>query len=107
VAFQRVCALDEIGDEGMAAFFLDWEVLVVRDGAGRIHAMEGTCPHEDFPLVYGLFDGTILTCANHLWSFDATTGRGVNPPSCKLSKYAVKVEGDSVFVDTDAEPEDG
>jgi toluene monooxygenase system ferredoxin subunit len=105
MAYQRVCTVDEIGKEDMAAFFLDWEVLVVRDSDGRIHAMDGTCPHEDFPLVHGLFDGTVLTCANHLWSFDATTGRGINPPSCKLSKYAVKVEDGDVYVDTDAAPE--
>lgn len=104
MAFQRVCALDEIGDSGMAAFFLDSEVLVVRDGLGHIHAMDGTCPHEDFPLVHGFFDGTVLTCANHLWSFDATTGRGINPPRFKLSRYAVKVEDGDVFVDTEISP---
>jgi toluene monooxygenase system ferredoxin subunit len=106
MAFQRVCALDEIGDDGLTAVFLDWEVLVVRDGTGRIHAMDGTCPHEDFPLVYGFFDGSVLTCSNHLWSFDATTGRGINPPSCKLNKYAVKIDDGVVYVDTDAAPDD-
>lgn len=105
MAYQRVCAADEISVEEMAAFFVDgWEVLVVRDGRGRLHAMDGTCPHEDFPLVHGLFDGTVLTCANHLWSFDATTGKGINPPSRKLAKYAVKVEDGDVFVDTEASP---
>lgn len=84
----------------MAAFFVDdWEVLVVRDRDGGLHAVDGTCPHEDFPLAYGDFDGTILTCANHLWSFDVTTGRGVNPPGCRLGKYVVEVDGDDVLVD--------
>jgi toluene monooxygenase system ferredoxin subunit len=87
----------------MAAFFLDdGEVLVVRDGERTLHAVDGTCPHEDFPLIHGDFDGTVLTCANHLWSFDVTTGRGINPPSCALTRYAVKVEDGDVFVDTDA-----
>jgi len=80
-------------------------VLVVRDSAGRVRAMDGTCPHEDFPLVHGLLDGDVLTCANHLWSFDATTGKGINPPSCRLAKYAVKVEAGDVYVDTDAGPD--
>jgi toluene monooxygenase system ferredoxin subunit len=107
MAFQRVCGVDEIGDGGMAAFFLDWEILVVRDGSGRLHALDGICPHEDYPLVEGLFDGTVLTCVNHYWSFDTTTGRGINPPTCKLAKYAVKIEGEDVYVDTDASPEEG
>jgi toluene monooxygenase system ferredoxin subunit len=108
MTYERVCGADEIGEEDMAAFFLGgWEVLVVRDSAGGLHAMEGTCPHEDFPLIHGIFDGTVLTCANHLWSFDATTGKGINPPSCRLSQYAVKVEGGDVFVDTDTPPDGG
>ena len=87
----------------MAAFFVDdWEVLVVRDRDGELRAMDGICPHEDFPLVYGDFDGVVLTCANHMWSFDVSTGRGINPPSCRLAKYQIEVRGDDVYVDRQA-----
>jgi toluene monooxygenase system ferredoxin subunit len=100
MALTRVCAVGDLAAASMAAFFVDdWEVIVVRDEDGQLHAVDGICPHEDFPLIYGDLDGTILTCANHLWSFDVTTGRGVNPPSCRLSKYVVEVDGDDVFVD--------
>lgn len=106
MAYQRVCAAEDLGPEEMAAFFVDdWEVLVVRDGNGELRAMDGTCPHEDFPLVHGLLDGTVLTCANHLWSFDTTTGRGINPPSCRLQRFALKVTDGDVYVDTDASPD--
>lgn len=84
----------------MNAFLVDgWEVLVVRDKSGALHALDGTCPHEDYPLVYGEFDGAILTCANHQWCFDVSTGRGVNPPGCRLDKYLVEVDGDDIYVD--------
>lgn len=107
MAYQRVCTAGEIAAQDMAAFFVDgWEVLVLRDGDGELHAVDGTCPHEDFPLVHGVFDGTVLTCANHLWSFDATTGQGINPPTRRLTKYAVKVDEGEVYVDTEATPED-
>jgi toluene monooxygenase system ferredoxin subunit len=100
MALTRVCALGDLPAGSMAAFYVDdWEVIVVHDDAGQLHAIDGICPHEDFPLIYGDLDGTILTCANHLWSFDVTTGRGVNPPSCRLSKYVVEVDGDDVLVD--------
>ena len=89
----------------MAAFFIDgWEVLVLRDAQGELHALDGLCPHEDFPLAYGDFDGVVLTCLSHMWSFDATTGRGISPPSCRLAKYAVKVDGDDIFVDPELHP---
>lgn len=100
-----MCSTQDLAAEGMAAFSVDGiEVLVLRDTTGTVRAMDGTCPHEDFPLVYGDFDGTVLTCANHLWSFDATTGRGINPPNCRLEMYALRVEGDEVLVDTDESP---
>jgi toluene monooxygenase system ferredoxin subunit len=61
--------------------------------------VDGICPHEEFPLIYGDLDGVVLTCANHLWCFDVTTGRGINPPNCRLAKYLVEVRGDDVFID--------
>jgi toluene monooxygenase system ferredoxin subunit len=105
MVFARVCADGDIAAGGMEAFFVDdWEVLVVRDRSGTVRAMDGTCPHEDFPLIHGSFDGMVLTCANHQWMFDATTGKGIRPPSCRLDQYAVKVEGGDVFVDTESSP---
>lgn len=105
MAFERVCAAADLGDGDMAAFFVEGvEVLVVRDRDGAVRAMDGICPHEDFPLVHGDFDGSVLTCANHLWCFDATTGRGINPPTCQLEQYAVKVDGEAILVDPDASP---
>ena len=41
--------------------------------------MDGICPHEDTPLVDGDFDGAVLTCLMHLWSFDVASGRGDQP----------------------------
>ncbi len=100
MALTKVCAISDLEPGGMEAFFVEgWELLVVRDAQGAFHAMDGTCPHEDFPLVYGDLQGVVLTCANHMWSFDVMTGRGINPPSCRLAKYHVEIEGDDVYVD--------
>ena len=104
VALTRVCATAELGPGQMAAFFVDdWEVLVVRDPDGGLHALEGTCPHEDTPLVYGDLDGAVLTCLQHFWSFDVTTGRGINPPGCRLARFVVEERDGDVFVDRQVE----
>ncbi len=105
MSFTTVCAVGDLGEGDMAAFFLDgWEVLVLRDRSGTVHAFDGICPHEAFPLVDGDFDGAVLTCLNHLWSFDASTGRGINPPNCRLAEYAVRIDGHDIQVDPRAEP---
>lgn len=104
MAFTRVCAADALPTGGMAAFFVDdEEVLVVRDRDGNLHAIDGICPHEDTPLVHGDFDGAVLTCLTHGWSFDATTGIGINPPGCRLRRYGVRVEGADIYIDTEGD----
>lgn len=106
MAFKQVCAESDIGAGEMTAFFVDgWEVLVLRDSSGTLRAMDGICPHEQFSLALGGFDGMVITCANHMWSFDATTGKGITTPTCQLEQYDLKVEGGEVFVDTDASAE--
>jgi len=102
MALVRVCGVDELAQTGMAAKYLmaeGIEVLVARDSSGKLHAINGTCPHEDYPLVEGSFDGTVVTCAAHGWSIDVTTGMGVNPSSCSVDYYPVRVEDDQVWVD--------
>src|SRR5262245_10840208 len=105
MAFSRVCAGSELGDGAMAAFAVDgWDVIVLRDRAGAVHAYDGICPHEEYPLEFGRLDRGLLTCAGHGWTFDAATGRGISPPNCALTEYAVKVEDDEIFVDREREP---
>ena len=106
MAFERVCAESDISVGEFTAFFIeDEEVLVLRDASGTLRAMDGICPHEQFSLALGGFDGTVITCANHMWSFDATTGRGISNPTCQLDQYALKVEDGEVFVDTETSAE--
>lgn len=100
MARARVCADADIAVGQMDSFEVDGlEILVARDSDGVLHAFDGSCPHEDFPLIYGDFDGTILVCGGHMWCFDVTTGRGINPPGCHLAKYLILVEGDDIYVD--------
>src|SRR5262245_57323474 len=105
MGFTRVCANADLGVGDMAAFFVEGiEVLGLRDRDGALHAVDGICPHEDFPLVHGVYDGASLTCVNHLWCFDPATGKGVNPPGARIDRYVVKVEEGGIHVDPDEEP---
>jgi len=66
---------------------------------GAFHAIDNTCPHRQGPLGEGEFDGKVVTCPWHGWTFDVTTGKcGINP-AAKVAVYPVKVEGDLVMVE--------
>ena len=102
MGYERVCPAADLSPGDMAAFYLEGEeVLLVRDESGDLHALDGICPHEDYPLVEGIFDGTVLTCVNHAWCFDVTTGKGIYPPSSRLRRVPLQVEGEDVYVDPD------
>ena len=101
MAFERVCSLDDLREGDIAEFKVGRQTIVlVYPSGGEIVAIQEECPHQQFPLAEGQFDGKrVLTCSAHLWEFDITTGKGVNPDDCELACYPVKVEGDDVYVD--------
>jgi toluene monooxygenase system ferredoxin subunit len=104
MAYVKVCSADLLGPGGMAGFYVDGvEILIVRDRDGVFRAFDGICPHQDSPLAEGYYDGAIITCATHGWMFNAETGRGVNPPNCKIAAYPLKIEGNEILVDPDTE----
>ena len=94
-----VATLDDLWEGEMIDVQVGDElVLLVQLGGGEIRAYQGYCPHQKTPLADGKLQGRILTCAAHLWQFDLSTGKGVNPTSCQLDQYDVKIEDSAISV---------
>ena len=103
MAFHRVCGVDELPEGELAAFFVDEVEVLLVPGDGAPRAFDGICPHEGHALVDGTYDGETIVCSGHRWRFNATTGRGINPSSCRLAQFPLQIEGDAVMVDVDTE----
>lgn len=71
----------------------DTSVLLINLGE-QVVAYKNRCPHQAWPLHDGDLEDTTLTCAQHLWEFDVSTGKGVNPSTCALISYPCKVDDD-------------
>jgi len=101
MAFTRVCSLDDVWEGDMAAYEVDGQsIVLVYPIDGEVIAIQGFCPHQQFSLAEGDFDGhKVLTCSAHVWQFDVTTGQGINPQDCELARYPVKIEHDEIYVD--------
>lgn len=69
----------------------------------RVACYEDRCPHLGFPLSEGHLEGNTLVCAAHGWEFDAESGLGVNPRSCRLRPVPVRVEAGKVVVELEDE----
>ncbi len=75
--------------------------VCVAHAAGNFYAFDDTCTHAYALLSRGdLEEGAEAVCPLHGARFSIMTGEALTPPAVKPVKtYAVKVEGDEVFVE--------
>lgn len=102
MAFKKVCKLEDLWEGEMEAFEVNGEeVLLVWPNNGELCAFQGICPHQDIPLIEGKFDGKVVMCRAHQWTFDGCSGKGINPDDSQLAKYPIKIENGEVLVQTE------
>ena len=65
----------------------------------EVRAYLDRCPHRASALSEGNLDGLTLTCATHLWEFNAVTGMGINPESSRLIGFPVRIEDGMIYVE--------
>jgi ferredoxin-NADP reductase/nitrite reductase/ring-hydroxylating ferredoxin subunit len=78
----------EVAGKDLALFRVD----------GKLHAIDGLCPHEGAPLAQGEFRDGVVTCPWHGWTFDACSGCSLAPPKNDVKHYPTLVEDGNVFV---------
>lgn len=96
----RVASLDEIpADRPTLVEVHGVRIVLARTGA-QVYACGDVCTHRGGPLSEGKLSGTRLACPWHGWMFDVRTGQCAFPPrGAAVPSYAVRVEGNDVFVD--------
>ncbi len=100
--YQKVASTEDLWEGEMTEVEIDDHVVVLVWPVGsEVRAFQGMCPHQDIPLVEGKFDGKVLMCRAHQWTFDAQSGAGINPGNCRLAQYPVRVDGQNILVSID------
>lgn len=100
--FEKVCSLDDFWEGDLVDVTVQGHVIILVWPEGSTpRAFQGICPHQGFRLAGGQFDGSTLKCPAHQWTFDANTGKGINPDDCQLAEYTLKLDGDDVLVAVD------
>jgi len=106
MAFERVCGLSEVPENGALRVELaDIDVAVVKF-EGRLYACQDVCSHAEVPLSEGdveEIDGApTIECWLHGSAFDLRTGEPTSLPATEpVPVYPVRVEGEDVYVDTE------
>jgi 3-phenylpropionate/trans-cinnamate dioxygenase ferredoxin component len=97
----QACGTDDIDEEDLIRFDHGGRVYAIYKSAeGQFFATAGICTHEHAFLSDGLVMGDTIECPKHNGRFNYKTGAAKGAPVCvNLVTYAVKVEGDAVYVD--------
>lgn len=94
-----ICSVGDVPANGMKCFdtALGVKVLVANAG-GTFHGYQGMCPHQEVCLDEGFFDGSTITCHQHLWQWDVGTGAAIGEAEMPLERFALEQDGDALFI---------
>jgi 3-phenylpropionate/trans-cinnamate dioxygenase ferredoxin component len=97
----EACALNDIDEEDLVEFTHGDTVLVIaRDDAGGVYALDGHCTHEQVRLCDGFIFGCVLECPRHNGRFDLRDGSTQGGPVIDgLRHYPVELRNGRVWVD--------
>jgi len=99
VTWTKACNKDDF-EEGEGFQFEGERPIALFNVEDEYFAIDDTCTHDESSLADGYLDGDVVECAWHFARFCIRTGAVLSPPAtCPVSTYAVKVEGDDIFVD--------
>ena len=94
-----VCRTSDIPANGMKECVAeDGLRLLVANSGDHYYAYQAICPHQDVPLCEGLYDGSVLTCHQHLWQWDIRTGAPIGLAESPLEYYDVKVKDGGIYI---------
>jgi toluene monooxygenase system ferredoxin subunit len=98
--FTRVCKADTVAEGGMRVVIADAQLIILAwPDRGELRAFQGICPDANTPLAEAEFDGQVLTCPNHHWTWDLTTGAPLHPQESGLAEYPLKIGEGVVYID--------
>jgi 3-phenylpropionate/trans-cinnamate dioxygenase ferredoxin subunit len=97
--FKRVGSSTEIPENGMKAFEIDHERIVVCRSGGEFFALADECSHDGAPVSMGHLMGREIVCPRHGARFSIVDGRVTGPPAvAPIDSFELKVEGTDIYV---------
>ncbi len=101
---EELCRIEEVPENGMKEFETSSGLkLLVLHSSDGYHVYNGICPHQEVALCEGLYDGSVLTCHEHLWQWKVDTGEPVGLAECPLKPYPISVDDGKIYVEVEGQ----
>ena len=66
---------------------------------GKLHCIDGICPHVGGPLGQGTLNGNLLVCPWHGWEFDCRNGVNDLDEAVQVKTFPVTIQGDEILIE--------
>jgi toluene monooxygenase system ferredoxin subunit len=94
-----VCRTEQCPRDGLKAFEVEGGLkLLIATSGSLFYAYQAMCPHMDVPLEEGFYDGSVITCHQHLWQWDVRTGAPMGQAEAALERYEITEEDGALYV---------
>lgn len=94
-----VAKTSEVLDDEPKAVQVDNDYIAIYKIDETFYATDDICTHEFASLAEGFIDGDCIECPLHAGKFHIPTGKAMTAPVTEdLRIYAVKIEGDDIFI---------
>ncbi len=77
---------------------VDGQAVALFNVDGTFYALSNRCPHRGGALGQGCLDGRQVSCPEHNWTFDVTTGENVVSAAMCVPRHEVKLEDGQIWV---------
>ena len=103
MALQSVMPDNELWEGEMRGLVVAGQKVLLLRVRGEIHAYQDRCAHLGVALSEGALADCILTCRAHHYTYDASTGAGINPKTTRLRTFEVAVRDGAIYVDVEGD----
>jgi nitrite reductase (NADH) small subunit len=95
----KVASLQDLIPGALTEVEVDGTPYALCNVDGKLHCIDGICPHAGGPLGQGNLHGNRVVCPWHAWEFDCRTGLIDSDDDAKVETYPVIVENSDIFLD--------
>jgi phenylpropionate dioxygenase-like ring-hydroxylating dioxygenase large terminal subunit len=96
----------EVQNQPLAVTIWKRAIVLFRDSAGTINALEDRCPHRQVKLSHGKIKGDLIECAYHGWRFNPQgecaeidyLAENQKLPNCQIKSYPVKEQNGFIWL---------